>query len=360
MGSIGFFLSSPVHRIRGRGVRKPVSIKDIARAAGVSPSTVSRALSNHPRISEETAARIRRLAKELGYTPSLPARSLLTHHTATIGLVITYASDPFLGRLVHGVEDAARGNGYSVYLISSHRDTDREQDILHSLHERRVTGIIVTGSRIDAGYLQLSERFPVPVVLINCPDYPFSVSTDNLRGAYQAAEHLVDLGHRRIAYVANPHSRGTDLDRLAGYKMALADHGIPTDEWLTVEGDGTLQGGVLAVQQLLALSQPPTAIFCFNDMTAMGVIHALSRAKRKVPPDCSVIGFDDLELAAFYCPPLTTVRQPTYRLGQRAMRILQELIQGRREVQTEVLPAELVVRETTASVPRPASREKRR
>ena len=344
----------------GRGLRKPVSIKDIARAAGVSPSTVSRALSNHPRISEETATRIRRLATELGYTASLPARSLVTRHTATIGLVITYASDPFLGRLVHGVEDAARGNGYSVYLISSHRDVEREEDILHSLYERRVTGIIVTGSRIDAGYLQLCERFPVPVVLINCPDYPYSVSSDNQRGGYQATEHLVELGHRRIAYVANPYSRGTDLDRLAGYKMALADHGIPSNEWLMVEGDGTLQGGVQAVQQLLALSQPPTAILCFNDMTAMGVIHALSRVNKKVPPDCSVIGFDDLELAAYYCPPLTTVRQPTYRLGQRAMRILQELIEGQSEVRTEILPAELVVRETTASAPRPANGDRRR
>jgi DNA-binding LacI/PurR family transcriptional regulator len=341
-------------------MRKPVSIKDVARAAGVSPSTVSRALHNHPRISKETATRIRRLAEELKYTPSLPARSLVTHDTATIGLVITYASDPFLGPLVHGVEDAARGKGYSVFLISSHRDAEREQDIVHSLYERRVTGIIVTGSQIDAGYLQLCERFPVSVVLINCPDYPFSASTDNQKGAYQAAEHLVALGHRRIAYVSNPHSRGTDLDRLTGYKVSLAEHGIPFDDVLTVEGDGSLRGGAQAMQKLLALSQPPTAVTCFNDMTAMGVIHALSRANRKVPRDCSVIGFDDLELAAYYCPPLTTVRQPAYRLGQRAMRILLALIQGRAEVQAEVLPAELVVRETTASAPPPARGEGRR
>ena len=332
-------------------MRKPVSIKDIAREAGVSPSTVSRALHNNPRISEETGNRIRLLAKELEYSPSLPARSLVTHDTATIGLVITYASDPFLGRLVHGVEDAAQGNGYLVFLISSHRDADLEQDVIHSLYERRVTGIIVTGSRIDAGYLQLRDRFPVPVVLINCPDYPFSVSTDNRKGANEAAEHLVELGHRRIAYVSNPHSRCTDLDRLAGCKMVLDEHGILFDDVLVVEGDGSLQGGAQAMQKLLALPQPPTAVICFNDMTAMGAIHALSQANRRVPRDCSVIGFDDLELASYYCPPLTTVRQPTYRLGQRAMRILLALIQGRRELEAEVLPARLVVRETTALVP---------
>jgi len=332
-------------------MRKPVSIKDIARVAGVSPSTVSRALHNHPRISDETATRIRSLAEELRYTPSLPARSLVTQDTTTIGLVITYASDPFLGRLVHGVEDAARGNGYTVFLASTYRDADRERAVVHSLYERRVTGIIVTGSQIDAGYLELCERFPVPVVLINCPDYPFSVSADNLKGACQAAEHLVELGHRRIAYVANPYSCGTDLDRFTGYKMVLSKHGIPFDEPWVVEGDGTLQGGAQATEQLLALSPLPTAIFCFNDMTAMGVMHALSQVNRRIPRDCSVIGFDDLEMAAYYCPPLTTVRQPSYRLGQAAMSMMMQLIQSGAAPQGELLPAELIVRGTTGPAP---------
>jgi len=284
-------------------MKKPVSIKDVARAAGVAPSTVSRALHRHPRIGKETASRIRHLAEELGYSPSLPARSLVTQDTTTIGLVITYPSDPFLGRLVQGVEDAALGNGYSVFLISSHRDADREEKVFKSLYERRVTGIVVTGSQIDAGYLQLRERFPIPVVLINCPDYPFSVSADNRTGACEATQHLVDLGHRRIAYVANPHSYGTNLDRLTGCREVLAEHGIPLEEELVVEGDGTLQGGDEAGQQLLALSRPPTAVLCFNDMTAMGVIHAFSREKKEVPRNCSVIGFDDLELAAYFSPP---------------------------------------------------------
>jgi DNA-binding LacI/PurR family transcriptional regulator len=332
-------------------MRKPVYIKYVARAAGVSPATVSRALRNHPRIREGTATRIRRLAEELRYTPSLPTRSLVTADTATISLVITYASDPFLGPLIHGVEDAARSNGYSVFLSSSHRDADREQDIVHSLYERRVTGIIVTGSRIDAGYLQLCERFPVPVALINCPDLRFSLSTDNQKGAYQAAEHLVELGHRRIAYVANPHSCGTALDRLTGYRMALADHGIPFDERLAVEGDGTPQGGAQAMQQLLALSQPPTAVICFNDLTAMDVVHVLSRANRKVRRDCSVIGFDDLELAAYYCPPLTTVRQPSYRLSQAAMSMMLQLIKSGVALPGDLLPTELAVRETTGPAP---------
>jgi DNA-binding LacI/PurR family transcriptional regulator len=332
-------------------MQRSVSIKDIAKAAGVSTSTVSRALHHHPRISEETATRIRRLAQEMGYSPSLPARSLVTRHTATIGLVITYASDPFLGRLVHGVEDEARGNSYTVFLVSTYRDADRERSVVRSLYERRVTGIIVTGSQIDAGYLQLYERYPVPVVLINCPDYPFSVSADNQRGARQAVEHLVELGHRRIAYVANPQSCGTDLDRFTGFKMVLSKQGIPFDEGLVVNGDGTLRSGVQAINQLLTLSPPPTAILCFNDMMAMGAIHALSRASKKVPRDCSVIGFDDLEQAAYYCPPLTTVRQPSYRLGQAAMSMMLKLIKSGIAPQGDLLPTELVVRETTGPAP---------
>jgi len=347
-------IDEDVRRLTAPGgveMEKPVSIKDIARKSGVSPSTVSRALHHHPRISEETGDRVRRLAREMGYSPSLPARSLVTRHTATIGIVITHASDPFLGRLVIGVEEAARSHGYSVFLSSSYRDAEREREVIRSFHERRVTGVIVTGSQIDAGYVQLRERLPLPVVLINCPGYPHSVSADNRAGARQAAEHLVRLGHRRIAYVANPRSYRTNLKRVAGYKAVLADHEIALNERLLVDGDGTLTGGVLAMQQLLALPVPPTAVFCFNDLTAMGALHTLDQTCLQVPRDCSVIGFDNLELAAFYCPPLTTVRQPVYQLGQRAIRMLLKLIEGGDEAQAEVLPAELIVRATTGPAP---------
>jgi len=331
--------------------RVSTSIKDIARAAGVSPSTVSRALRNRPGISAKTGTRIRRLAEEMDYTPSLLARSLVTRDTATIGLVITYASDPFLAPLVAGVEEAARQNGYSVFLSSSYRDAEREQEVIRSFHERRASGIIVTGSQIDDGYRRLRERFPLPIVLTNCRTYPYSISTDNRSGAEKAVDHLIRLGHRRIAYVSNRHSFGTNQDRLAGYQAALARHRIPLNPELVIDGDGTLEGGARVGQELPALTNPATAIFCFNDMVAIGVLHALERAGLEAPRDCSVVGFDDLELAAYTCPPLTTVRQPGHRIGERAMRMLIELIHGRDDVQAEVLPAELVIRETTGPVP---------
>jgi DNA-binding LacI/PurR family transcriptional regulator len=332
-------------------MRESVSLRDIAQEAGVSPSTVSRALHHHPRISEETAQRIRRLAKEMGYTPSLPARSLVTRDTATVGLVITHVTDPFVGRLVLGVEEAARATGYSVFLASTYRDADRERDVVRSLYERRATGIVVTGSAIDNGYLELQQRFPLPVVLINCQSFPYSVSADNLAGAREAVELLVDLGHRCIAYIANPQSQQTNLDRLQGYKEAMTAHNIPLDDALIVAGDGTLEGGSRAMERLLEQAPCPTAVFCFNDLTAMGAIHALGLTHLRVPDDCSVIGYDDLELSAYAHPPLTTVRQPSYDLGQRAMGMLLKLIQGRADVQAEILPTRLVVRHTTGPAP---------
>lgn len=325
----------------------PVSIKDIAKAAGVSPSTVSRALSDHPRISDETKERIRRLAQETGYTPSLLARSLVTRDTATIGVVITRASDPFLTHLVASIEEVAQEQGYSVLMSSSYTDPDRELEVVGAFHGRRTSGIIVIGSQIDVGYLQMRDRFPLPIVLTNCRTYPYSVSTDNPAGARRAVEHLVQLGHRRVAYIANRRSQRTNLDRLAGYQRVLAENGIPAKEDIIVEGDGTLLGGNRAARILLSRTQPPTAVFCFNDMTALGVLSALREARIRVPDAMSVVGFDDVEFATYCYPRLTTVRQPTDLMGQRVIHMLLELIQGQEDVEPEVLPTELVIREST-------------
>jgi len=275
-----------------------VSIKDIAQEAGVSPSTVSRALHNHPQISTETGERVQRLAQEMGYTPSLLARSLVTQDTATIGLVITYTADPFLSRLVQGVEETARNNGYSVFLSSSYRDYERELEVVRSFHERRTSGIIITGSQIDTDYLELDARFPLPIVLINCRTYPYSVSADKKSGAKQAVELLVQLGHRRIAFVSNA-KLSTDRDRKTSYQQVLRKHDIPIDDTLIVEGDGKL------------------------------------------------------EISAYLSPPLTTVRQPCYRMGQAAIRMLLQLIRGESDMQAEVLPTELIVRQTTGLAPAP-------
>jgi DNA-binding LacI/PurR family transcriptional regulator len=165
--------------------------------------------------------------------------------------------------------------------------------------------------------------------------------------------HLVEMGHLRIAYIANPGSQHADLDRAAGYRAMLARQSLPVDPALIVQADGTMAGGREAARRLLALPRPPTAFFCFNDLTAIGALSVIAESGLKVPEDCSVIGFDDLELAAYSCPPLTTVRQYRDRLGERAMHMLHRLIQGYSDVSPEVLPAELVVRQTTGPAPAP-------
>lgn len=268
--------------------------------------------------------------------------------------MITSVSDPFLTNVVTSIEEVAQEQGYSVLLSSSYLDTKRELEVVSSFHGRRTRGIIVIGSQIDTGYLHMRDRFPLPIVLTNCPIYPYSVCTDNLTGARQAVEHMVQLGHRRIAYIANRRSHRSNLDRLTSYQQVLEAQRIPVDEDLIIEGDGTLGGGNAAVQALRSRTRPPTAVFCFNDMTAFGVLSALRQAKTRVPEEMSVVGFDDVEFAAHCYPPLTTVRQQTDLMGQRLMHMLLALIRGQEDVEPEVLPSELIIRESTGPSPLPA------
>jgi len=330
-----------------------VSIKDIAERADVSPSTVSRALSDHPRISEETKRQIRQLAKEMGYTPSLLARSLVTQDTATIGVVITEASDPYLSDLVMSIEKTAQTHGYSVLLRSSYFDAAREVESVYAFHGRRVRGIIVIGSQIAQGYLEMSERLP-PITLTNSPAYPYSVSCDNVTGAREAVEHLFNLGHRRIAFVGSRRSYSSNQARMRGYWEVLLDHNLPVESDLVFEQDGTLRGGRAVAEDLLSCKPLPTAVFCFNDMTAIGLLNALYERGVRVPEDLSVVGFDDVDFAAHFSPPLTTVRQPTDMMGRRLVHLLQDLIEGEDDVEPEMLPTELVVRGTTGPARRGA------
>jgi DNA-binding LacI/PurR family transcriptional regulator len=323
-----------------------ISIKDIARKAGVSPSTVSRALRDHPRISRETKDRIRRLAAEMGYSPSAVARSLVTKRTRIIGLAVGWVSDPFLTELVRGVEDTAVEGGYTVFLSSFYDEPHREREVLSTFHERRVDGIIVQSSHLYADHHALLAQFGSPVVLINTPDYAHSVSTDNLHGGRLATEYLLSLGHSRIGYLAAERGGRTNKHRLEGYQGALQERGIAFDSALVAQGDGYAAGGKEAMRKLLALPAPPTAVFCYNDLTAMGAAQAIREAGLRVPDDISLVGFDDIELATYFHPPLTTVRQPAYELGLRATEMVLALLADAQDVPNVVLKGELVVRQS--------------
>ena len=222
-------------------VRGHLSIKDIARLAHVSHSTVSRALQNSPLVNAKTGERIRQIAVESGYRASAVARGLVTRRTRTIGLVVTTVADPFTSEVVSGVEQAANDHGYSVFLADSNADPEREKKVVQSFAEQRVDGIVVTSSRVGALYIPLLSEMRVPIVLVN-NQYPgafvHSVMIENVAGSRAAANHLVQLGHKRIAYIGDQFGYESDTERLAGYREALEAAGIPLLPELVVHGDG--------------------------------------------------------------------------------------------------------------------------
>jgi len=341
---------------------KQPSIKDIARLARVSHPTVSRALQNSPLVNAQTAAKIRRIADETGYRASAVARGLVTRRTRTIGLVVTTVDDPFAGEVTCGVEQAANDHGYAVFLASSNADPERERKVVQALAERRVDGIIVTSSRVGALYLPLLEELNVPIMLVNDQhpgEFVHSVLIENEAGSRAAVEHLIALGHRRIAYIGDRLGYQTEAERLAGYKEALRRAGIESSAALVREGDGRAEAAIAAVDELLRSAAPPTAFCCYNDMTALGAMRAIRARGLRVPEDVSVTGFDDLFFAAYLEPPLTTVRQPMRRMGQLAMGNLLKLMAGEESVAQSKVEAELIVRASTGPA-RTRSEENRR
>lgn len=335
-----------------RAGRRP-SIKDIARLAHVSHPTVSRALQNSPLVNPKTAEMIRKIADEAGYRASAVARGLVTRHTRTIGLVVTTVADPFTSEVFSGIEQAAHDRGYCVFLAESNADPERERQVVRTFAERRVDGIIVTSSRVGALYLPLLSEMMVPIVLLN-DQYPgafvHSVMIRNLEGSKAAASHLTALGHRRIAYIGDQSGYQSDAERFVGYRQALEEAGVVPQPELTVQGDGKPEAAQRAMDRLLTLPEPPTAVCCYNDMSALGAMRSIHLHGLRVPEDISVVGFDDLFFASYTQPPLTTVHQPTHRMGKLAMESLFKLMSGdESEIRIKV-EAELIVRESTARV----------
>ena len=331
----------------------PVSIKDIARLAGVSHSTVSRALRHSPLIPAATAQRIQQIARESGYTASAVARSLVTRKTQALGVVVTSIADPFNGDLVDGIEEVANQHGYSVILATSQADPERELAVVRSFGERRVDGVLVASSRVGSLYLPLLEELKVPLVLINNQhgsEFVHSIAVDNVDGAYQATRHLIQHGHQRIAYLGDKLGLHSDEDRFTGFKRALAEYGATRYEKLVVYGDGKLEGAIGAARDLLGDSEQPTAIVCYNDMSALGVFRVAEERGIAVPDQLSVTGFDDILFAALVRPALTTVRQPRREMGRKATELLLEILGGSPVEKALVIRGELIVRRSTASV----------
>jgi LacI family repressor for deo operon, udp, cdd, tsx, nupC, and nupG len=327
-----------------------VSLKDVARVARVSHSTVSRALQNPDMVSADTAARIRTIARSMGYRPNVIGRSLATQRTRTIGIVVTTVADPFIAEVVAAIEDVAHRERYAVFLANSNADPHREISVVRSFGERRVDGAIVMASRVGSMYLPLLNELEVPIVLIDNQhpgEFAHAISIDDREGARLAVSHLVELGHRRIAYIGDRHGLQSDEDRFAGYRDELTRAGSTTSSELIAYGDGAPDGGLRAMSTLLALREPPTAVFCYNDMTAIGALRCLHKNGVRVPEQMSVVGFDDLPITSFLEPPLTTVRQPRTDMGRDAANMLFKLLNGEEAISQTRVPGTLVIREST-------------
>jgi DNA-binding LacI/PurR family transcriptional regulator len=330
----------------------PISIKDIARVAGVSHSTVSRALADSPLVNERTKARIRRLAQDMAYTPSAIARSLVRQRTETVGVVVSTVADPFVSEVVRGIEETAFNAGFSVLLCESANDRDREIAGVKMLREKRVDGIVVSASTVGDFYMPLLGELHIPIVLVNREQgnrYEYSVVTDDIDGGEQAVRYLLGLGHRRIGLITGPTESQSSSNRLLAYRQTLEQAGLTFDAQRVAPGDGRADGGREGAALLLSLPQPPTAIFCYNDMTAIGAIAAAKKRGFDVPGEVSVVGFDDIAFAEFVDPPLTTVRQCKYEMGRLAMDMVLALLNGKMPVAKVFLHGELIVRESCAS-----------
>lgn len=338
-----------------------VTIKDIAQIANVSHTTVSRALRDHPGIAPATTARIKQIAREMGYVPSAVARGLKTSRSGVLGVMVRRITDPFLSEVLQGIEDVLYEEGYSLFLAASNRDAQREKAIVRLMSERRVDGVIVCSSQVSEEHRRRLERFGVPTVLINnqaVEESSYAVYHDDVWGSRQVVGHLLALGHRRIAYLGNARGGRTTQDRLRGYREGMSAAGLEVPAaYLVTAPNGLAEGGAVGAQTLLNLARRPSAIVCYNDLMAIGAMQVLQRAGVVVPHDCSVAGFDNVELAAYVNPPLTTFDQPKYKLGQQAATMLLRLLdeesepEGKGAASMMMLRGRLCVRDSTAPPP---------
>lgn len=328
-----------------------VTIRDVAMRAGVSPTTVSHVINATRPVSEGVRARVEAAMTELGFQPNALARSLRRKRTHTLGMIVPDSANPFFAEVGRGIEDTSFAAGYSVMLCNSDGDARRELLYIDLLIQKQVDGVLLvpTGDQGElAAALQLRN---IPVVVLD-RDVPGAaidrIHIDNVAGGYLATRHLIDLGHRRIGYIGGPPHLSPVPGRSTGYRQALQEAGLPLDAELIAFGNFRDTGGYEGAQTLLALPNPPTAIFAGNDLMAIGALAAAREHGIRVPDGLSIIGFDDIHLARYVNPPLTTVAQPKYELGVIAAELLfARLHTPALPPQLRLLQAELVMRHST-------------
>ena len=330
----------------------PITLKELAAKAGVHPSTVSRIVNDDPglRVSPETRARVKDLLKKTGYRADGMARGLKLRQSFVLGVLVPDVLNPLFAAIFRGVEDAALEEGYTVILSSTDGHEEREREILLTLHSRMIDGMVVASASLRDPSVRYLRANGIPHVLVNrySDMKDFFVGTDDRVGARLATEHLLAMGHKRIAHLAGSPRFSTAVNRRKGYEEAMRAAGIDPDPSLIVETSLAAGGGVMATHRLFEGRKPPTAVVAVNDVAAVGAYDAAEQMGLRIPADVAITGYNDIPLAARLRPGLTTIHVPAQEFGRAAARmLLEQMVPGVHESKRVVLPPELVIRGST-------------
>lgn len=329
-------------------------MKDVARLAGVSTSTVSHVINKNRFVSDPIRDKVLAAIKQLNYAPSALARSLKLNQTRTIGMLVTASSNPFYAEVVRGVERSCYERGYSLILCNTEGDIDRMSRSIETLMQKRVDGLLLMCTENHRPSQDILRCYPsLPIIMMDWA--PFEgvndvIQDNSLLGGEMATSYLIARGYTRIACIAGPQDKTPAKERLEGYRQAMDRAGLPIPSGYEVAGDFEFCGGLVAMKQLLALPEPPEAVFTSNDAMAVGVYQALHQAGLSIPQDMAVIGYDDIEIAQYMTPPLTTIHQPKDSLGELAIdTLIHRLNNPEAEPQVLILTPELIERGSVVS-----------
>ncbi len=331
------------------------TIVDIAKKLKISPSTVSRALRDHPDISKTTKTKVQELANRLDYVPDSLAQGLKQRHTKTIGIIVPEIKHHFFSSAISGIEDVAYNSDFNIMVCQSNEDYKREVINLQALVSNRVAGLLISISQttIDTSHFDILKKRGIPIVFFDrCNDQikESKVVVDDYQGAFDAVSHLIERGYQKIAHIASPDNISTGRERCRGYKDALEAAGKRVNEEYIVEGGFQQNDGSMAMHRILEIKERPDAVFAVNDPVAIGAYVVLKEKGIKIPREMALVGFSNNPITALLEPSLTTVNQPTYEIGKAAVEILLDQINSEEEdiePVIKVLKTQLIVRQST-------------
>lgn len=332
-----------------------VTIKDVAKKAGVSPSTVSRVIAEHPRISAETSKRVKEVMEELGYHPNMMAKSLVSKTTRTIGVILPRPAEElllnfFFYELMRGVLAQLTRAGYDLLMAGGSNEREELETVTRLVRGGRIDGLLLLYSRSSDPVIHFLHEEKVPFVLIGRSlDYEniHSVDNDNIQAAYDATNHLIAQGQKRIGFVSGPARLAMTQDRMTGYTKALSEVGLPFKNGWVVEGEFLLESGYRAMASIMSQPEPPTALVVIDDVVAFGVLKGLAELGYRIPQDVAIVSFNNIALTELTMPPITSVDIGTYQLGYTASQMVLRLIQQEAVLSRQIIPHRLVIRESS-------------